>query len=329
MNSAFDRVIILADESANWEVAGLRQLDRLTLAMDEFARSISSQRKIEIVIFWQPEIPVRERWQPDDPRLTRCQFVEGLGVGASQRLLNTRLLVKRAGVEQLLRDASSLEFDPGLGDQLAVWKKLRQRIEDARVDRGGNAWRYLSGLTEVPSAELWLLRGSGKVRDGFVSRYLNRPISRAVSRVLLKTPMTPNVWTWLITLFPVIGFFLLVRGDYFGLVVGAALFNVHSILDGCDGEIARAKYLDSEKGPGIDAIGDLISILLFSFGLGVGLYRSNGGAPIPQWIFLLEGILAFVFLALRLGPDHVLDLLRRGPAAVVSTENDERLRRSG
>ncbi len=107
MIPSFDRVIILADESANWRVSGLRQLDRLALAIDEFARSISSQRKIEIVIFWRPDIPAQERWQPDDPRLTRCQFVEGLSVGATQRVLNTRLLVRRSGFPA--------QWDPKLG----------------------------------------------------------------------------------------------------------------------------------------------------------------------------------------------------------------------
>jgi len=329
MIPSFDRVIILADESASWEIAGLRQLDRLALAMEEFACLISSQRKIEIVIFWQPGIPAVQRWQPDHPRLTRCQFVEGLSVGASQRLLNTRLLVKRTGVEQLLRDSVSLEFDAGLGDESTVWKKLWQKVEDARVHPGGDEWRYLAGREEIPSAERWLLRDSGKSRDGYVSRYLNRPISRTVSQFLLKTSMTPNLWTWLITAFPLIGFLFLIRGTYPGFVIGALLFNVHSILDGCDGEIARAKYLDSEKGPGIDAIGDLISLLLFSIGLGGGLSRSAQQDAVSHWVFLSEGILTFVFLALRLGPDHVLDLFRRGPAAVAFSKNDERLQRSG
>ena len=322
------KILVLADESANWKIAGLRQLDRLALAMDEFAHSISSRRKIEIVVFWQPEIPAERRSQPDHPRLTRCQFVEGLSVGANQRLLNTRLLVKRTGVEQLLRDAVSLEFDPGLGDEAAVWKKLWQKVEDARVQPGGDQWRYLSDSKEISSAERWLLRGSSKSRDGFVSRYLNRPISRTVSQFLLKTSMTPNLWTVLITVFPLIGFLFLIRGTYLGFVIGALLFNVQSILDGCDGEIARAKYLDSEKGPGIDAFGDLIALLLFSIGLGFGLFRSAQHA-FSQWVFLSEGVLTSVFIALRLVPDHALDLLRRGPAAVVSTRNDERLRQSG
>jgi hypothetical protein len=333
MIPSFDRVIILADESANWEVAGLRQLDRLALAMDEFAHSISSQRKIEIVIFWRPDIDVAQRRRPEHPRLSRCQFVEGLSVGASQRLLNTRLLVKRTGVERLLRDAVSLEFDSRLGDESAVWKKLWEQMQEQRASfgdlSGGDDWRYVASLAEIPRAERWLLRRSGKSRDGFVSRHLNRPISCAVSRFLLKTSITPNAWTICITLFPVIGFLFLIRGTYAGFVIGAALFNIHSILDGCDGEIARAKYLDSEKGPGIDAMGDLISLLLFAIGSGLGLSRSPLAQPGQRWMFVSEGVLTFLFLGLRLGPDHVLDMLRRGPAAVIYSKNDDRLRRSG
>jgi phosphatidylglycerophosphate synthase len=332
MIPSFDRIIILADESANWKISGLRQLDRLALALDEFARSISSQRKIDIVIFWHPDIEAEQRWQPENPRLSRCQFVEGLSVGASTRLLNTRLLVRRGGLEQLPGAAFSLESDPAIADESAVWKKLWLGIEDRRVAAGSStinaAWRYLANSNEIPSAERWLLRGSGKSHDGFVSRYLNRPISRAASRLLLKTSMTPNRWTRLITLFPLIGFLLLVRGDYLGFVTGAALFQVHSILDGCDGEIARAKYLDSEKGPGLDALGDLIALLLFSLGLGFGLFRAADASSVVRWAFLGEGGLAFLFIAARLGP-HTLDLLRRGPAAVVSSEHDESLRNSG
>lgn len=328
MIPSFDRVIILADESANWKIGGLRQLDRLALALDEFAKSLSSQRKIDIFIFWRPDMAAGERWTPRHPRLARCQFVEGLSVGAHQHFLSTRMLVKRGALEQILRDRFSLDSDPMLGDELGVWETLWRLVEGPRATSDGGAWRYLSDARDIPSAEGWLLRGSGKSRDGFVSRWLNRPISRAVSRALLKTSLTPNVWTWLITVFPIIGFLFLIRGDYLSFVIGAALFNFHSILDGCDGEIARAKYLDSERGPGIDAIGDLISLLLFSIGLGFGLSHAAEPHTIGHWIFLSEGALTCVFLALRLGPDHVLDLYRRGPAAVVSTENDERLQRS-
>ena len=333
MNPNFDHVIILADESANWKIAGLCQLERLVLALDELAKLISSQRKIDIFIFWRPDTPVESRWHPENPRLTRINFVESLTVGTRERFLSTQLLVKRGGLEKLLQAPITLENDPSIGDELEVWEKLWRRIENACVEsfasRDNDAWRYLLSGSDLARGERWLLRRSGKSRDGIVSRYLNRPISRAVSRVLLKIPMTPNLWTLLITLFPVIGFLFLIRGDYFGFVVGAALFNFQSILDGCDGEIARAKYLDSETGPGVDAFGDLIALLLFSLGLGFGLFRGAEHHAVSRWFFLSEGFLTFVFIGLRLGPDHVLDLFLRGPAAVVYSKNDDRLRRSG
>ncbi len=56
----FDRVVILGDESANWQIAGLRQLDRLVLGLDEFAKAMGTANKIEIVVFWKPEIPLRK-----------------------------------------------------------------------------------------------------------------------------------------------------------------------------------------------------------------------------------------------------------------------------
>ena len=193
MIPSFDRVVILADESANWRIAGLRQLDRLALAMDEFARSISSQRKIEIVIFWRPDISAAQRWEPNHPRLTRCQFVEGLSVGANQRLLNTRLLVKRTGVEQLLSDVPALLSSiPHSAMNRPFGRSFGSRSNMRGFSPATKAGVYLDSLEEVPSAELWLIRGSGKSRDGFVSRYFNRPISRAVSRLLVKTSMTPN-----------------------------------------------------------------------------------------------------------------------------------------
>jgi len=333
VNPSLNRVVILADGSANWKIAGLRQLERLVLALNEFAESAAPESKIDIFISWRSDIAIEKRWRPINPRLTRCNIFEfSQSMSAGTRVLSTRLLVKRNGLEPFFHDSAPVYLDQNIVNESAFWEKLWRRFEDACLQppsaQKGESWRYLAADSDVARSERWLLRSSGKSRDGFVSRYLNRPLSRAVSQLLVKTPMTPNLWTWLITLFPVLGFLFLVRGDYFGFVVGAALYQVHSVLDGCDGEIARARYLDSEKGPGLDAFGDLIALLLFSLGLGVGLFRATDATSFSRWIFLGEGVLCFLLIASRLGP-HAFDLLRRGPAAVASSEHDESLRHSG
>src|SRR6059058_784753 len=116
-----------------------------------------------------------------------------------------------------------------------------------------------------------------KPQDGFVSRFLNRPISRRITSVLLKFPIHPSTWTISICVLPLIASVFLVRGDYVSIVIGAAIFQVFSILDGCDGEIARAKNLESKLGERLDYFCDFMASLLYVLTLGLGLRRVTEG----------------------------------------------------
>jgi CDP-L-myo-inositol myo-inositolphosphotransferase len=116
-----------------------------------------------------------------------------------------------------------------------------------------------------------------KPQDGFISRFLNRPISRRITRLLLKFPVHPNAWTISIFALPLIACVFLVRGDYISVVVGAAIFQVFSILDGCDGEIARAKNLESKFGERLDYSCDFMASLLYVLALGLGLHHLDEG----------------------------------------------------
>src|SRR6266700_7324664 len=116
-----------------------------------------------------------------------------------------------------------------------------------------------------------------KPQDGFVSRFLNRPISRRITSFLLKFPIHPNAWTISIFVLPLIAGAFLVRGDYTSVVIGAAIFQAFSILDGCDGEFARSKHLESKFGERLDHFCDFLASLLYVFALGLGLHRSSEG----------------------------------------------------
>jgi phosphatidylglycerophosphate synthase len=116
-----------------------------------------------------------------------------------------------------------------------------------------------------------------KPQDGFISRFLNRPISRRVTRFLLKFPIHPNAWTIAIFVLPLAAGVFLLRGDYVSIVIGAAIFQLFSVLDGCDGEIARAKNLESKLGERLDTFCDFLSSLVYVVALGVGVDRSAEG----------------------------------------------------
>ena len=136
-----------------------------------------------------------------------------------------------------------------------------------------------------------------KPQDGFISRFLNRPISRRITRFLLKFPIHPNAWTISIFALPLIASVFLLRGNYISIVIGAAIFQAFSILDGCDGEIARARNLESKFGERLDYFCDFVASLLYVLALGLGLHRLSEGIVCAVLITANE-------LLLRAGKSH-------------------------
>lgn len=119
-----------------------------------------------------------------------------------------------------------------------------------------------------------LLGSLRKSVDGLVSRTVNRPISIAISSVLVKTPVTPNVLSFL-TFLTALGAAALMAWQEF--VAGAVLMQFSSILDGCDGEVARLKYRASKVGAWLDTVLDDISTPVFALATGYGTWRAFGG----------------------------------------------------
>jgi CDP-L-myo-inositol myo-inositolphosphotransferase len=176
------------------------------------------------------------------------------------------------------------------------------------------SWEYITNGNQIDEIEKRFLRGSGKSQDGFVSRYLNRPLSRLVSRLFLRFPTTPNAWTLATFPIPVIASLVLSQGTYGSFVWGLVLFQIFSILDGCDGEIARAKFMESERGRKLDALFDVLSNILLAVGLGFGLRQAH---PRFEWFFLAEGIIAAMLIAI-----NEWYLARRKPAPLDETTAD-------
>jgi 1L-myo-inositol 1-phosphate cytidylyltransferase / CDP-L-myo-inositol myo-inositolphosphotransferase len=132
-----------------------------------------------------------------------------------------------------------------------------------------------------------------KPQDGFVSRFLNRPISSRITRVLLNFPIPPNTCTVAIFVLPLIASVFLVRGHYVSILIGAAIFHAFSILDGCDGEIARAKSLESKFGERLDNFCDFLASLLYVLALGWGLHRLSEGIICAVLIITNELLLRY------------------------------------
>jgi phosphatidylglycerophosphate synthase len=124
---------------------------------------------------------------------------------------------------------------------------------------------YVRASADLTPARNRLLRSLVKESDGFMARHVERPISLQISRWLATTNITPNQMTLISLAFGVIGAPFFLSAQPLWQTVGALLFLAHSILDGCDGELARLKYQESRWGGLLDFWGDnIVHVAVFS-----------------------------------------------------------------
>lgn len=106
-----------------------------------------------------------------------------------------------------------------------------------------------------------------KPNDGPVSRYLNRPVSIRISRRLVDHQITPNQISLFSFLCSVLAAGLFALEGYFALLLGGLMAQFASMLDGCDGEVARLKHQSSAYGGWFDAVLDRYADAFLLFGL--------------------------------------------------------------
>ena len=164
----------------------------------------------------------------------------------------------------------------------------------------GKYWMRLSDNTNTAKeAEDLIFNYVGKTATGWISRNINSKFSLPTSRQLIKTPLTPNMISIGIN---IIGSLC---GIFYALghpVIGALFMHTATILDRCDGEVARVKLMETKKGEWVDTISDQFTVLSFLLGVPIGYYLISekpialilGGINIS--IFLFFVIWSFYFL---------------------------------
>jgi 1L-myo-inositol 1-phosphate cytidylyltransferase / CDP-L-myo-inositol myo-inositolphosphotransferase len=127
-----------------------------------------------------------------------------------------------------------------------------------------------------------VIRATAKPGDGIVSRHLNRPVSQACSALLLRLAwVRPGHATVLTAVIALAMLACLLTGTVAGLIAGAALFQLASVADGIDGEIARATFRTSPQGAAWDSGVDAATNLGFLAGVIANLWlRGEAGTAI-------------------------------------------------
>jgi phosphatidylglycerophosphate synthase len=132
---------------------------------------------------------------------------------------------------------------------------------------------------------------------------LFRRISLPIALRLARTPVRP----WQITLFGlglgVTGAVGLSLGTRAGQLVGGALALVAKLLDAVDGEVARAKHMDTAAGYIADGLADRLRDTALIVGAGVGLARAGDPTALAWTLAAVAGYLAFFYVSAA-APSH-------------------------
>jgi CDP-L-myo-inositol myo-inositolphosphotransferase len=164
--------------------------------------------------------------------------------------------------------------------------------QDGKVkifDVGDSFWIDIDDKKAFKRAEKYLISTLRKPSDGPISKYINRPLSIRLTKHLVKTSITPNqisLFSFFLSVMAATFFFFT---NYIPLMIGGILAQVSSIIDGCDGEVARLKYRESNFGGWFDAVLDRYADAFMLFGLTYNTFVRSGNI-----LFLVIGFFAII-----------------------------------
>ena len=197
-----------------------------------------------------------------------------LNAGASgilRRLLEQAVEAGQVGIEHE-------QVYPGLFERVQVGCE--------RVD--GLAWTEIDTPEDLARAEQAADRG------GAAAQCVNRLISGWFLPAVLRTPLTPNQWTFVSLGLGLASLPLMADGSRSGEWLGALLFQLFYLADNWDGEVARCKGLSSRWGGWLDLAVDGVVQIPLPLALAAGLRRAGGPGCFPlAWAAAAGIALAF------------------------------------
>ena len=184
---------------------------------------------------------------------------------------------------------------------LHQWVAMEYEVEHEQV--AGLFWQKVRSRADQFCAEKKLDEWLVKPTDGTFAR-MNRRVSIPISRSIVHLPITPNMVT-LFTLWVSFGAGLFfAHGGYWATLIGAVLSVAASILDGCDGEVARLKLQVTDFGCWLETVCDYLYYVFVFGGMIVGFGRTMGTRFALTWgAMLLFGAVAS-FLSVGFARHH-------------------------
>jgi phosphatidylglycerophosphate synthase len=138
----------------------------------------------------------------------------------------------------------------------------------ARIAHGAIARHAIATPEDRRAAHRMLYRILTKPQDNAITRYLYRPVSFPLTRLLVWTPITPNQISYVVAALVLVGCWMTAHASANLATAGTAVVLGAAYLDCCDGEIARLKLMSSRLGAWLDTIVDELSSVGYMIALG-------------------------------------------------------------
>jgi phosphatidylglycerophosphate synthase len=157
---------------------------------------------------------------------------------------------------------------------LSVGGEVTRHVEQERPELAGTAGIFVGIRSEadLAEAEAALYRNLGTEDDTGVDRFLHRRCSRWITRLLVRTPATPNQVSLASLAIGSGAIWAFWNATPATAVIGLVLYALASIVDHSDGEVARLTFQESSFGAhldwGIDTV--IHSIVVLAMGVTAG-----------------------------------------------------------
>ncbi len=192
-----------------------------------------------------------------------------------------------------LFEALEVARDEGRHSLSAGLEELIKSREFRAVTIGKRFWFDVDTPDSLERGKRALLQSLSKPHeDGFVARYLNRPVSRQITRMLVQTPISPNGISLMSFTVGIIGAIMFCLGGYIWTVLAGLVIQLSSVIDGCDGEVARLKFQSSKFGGWFDTILDRYADTAIVAGVSFGYWLAHPHAAV--WLGAMLALTGFI-----------------------------------
>ena len=214
-------------------------------------------------------------------------------------------------------------------EKLSLSEVIQELVQQKKlyiIEVPEDSWIDIDTSQDLTKAKNYLLNNSSsKINDGSISKYINRPISKWITSKIADYPLTPNQISIAVFFISVLSGLIISMEGYFFLLLGALLAQLSSILDGCDGEIARLKLLKSKFGGWFDQVLDRYCDLFIFTGLTFHIYFIHntltvffigfiavGGKIISSYTAYVYDSVASTRNSIRIGRDLIIFIILIG-----------------